>query len=303
MRENYLAKWLNNELSEEELAEFKRSEAYAAYQKIVDTTEDLQAPAFDTNEAWATFKAQQMSSKGKVVQLHPFRSFLRVAAIIAIAIMGAYLYIKPQKEIVETQLAEQTEVVLPDASTVLLNAASKLSYHKKEWNQKREVVLEGEAFFKVAKGKKFTVATELGSIAVLGTQFNVSQRADFFEVRCYEGLVSVTYQGEEHQLPAGASFKVINSTEQAATAVTDNAPSWVKDESSFESVPLKFVFAELERQFAITVETQNVDTEQLFTGTFNNTEINLALKSIGKPSRLQYRVAGDKVLFYAGDTP
>ena len=44
MEDNYLAKWLNNELSKEELEEFKKSGEYASYQRIVDAADQLEAP-------------------------------------------------------------------------------------------------------------------------------------------------------------------------------------------------------------------------------------------------------------------
>ena len=63
------------------------------------------------------------------------------------------------------------------------------------------------------------------------------------------------------------------------------------------------MLAEFERQFDISIEIRNIDTEQLFTGTFNNTDINLALESISTPSQIRYKLGTDKVLFYAGNTP
>jgi len=303
MQENYLAKWLNNELSEEELAEFKKSAEYASYQKIAEASQELEAPEFNTEHEWNTFKERELSQDTKVVPIHPFKPFLRVAAVIAVLLGGAYFYLNFQGEKFTTQLAEQTQVVLPDASEVLLNADSQLSFNEKNWDDNRNVKLDGEAFFKVAKGKKFTVSTDGGTIAVLGTQFNVESREDFFEVSCYEGLVSVTFEGKEQKLPAGNSFVVINGEIQQTDAITVSTPSWTRNESTFKSIPLKYVLAELERQFNIAVETENINTEQLFTGTFNNTDINLALESISTPSQIRYKLEADKVLFYAGNTP
>jgi hypothetical protein len=77
----------------------------------------------------------------------------------------------------------------------------------------------------------------------------------------------------------------------------------MNNESSFERIPLQYVFNELERQFNITVKTENVNTNLLFTGTFSNTDLNMALKSISTPSRTNFKVEGDNVLFYAGNTP
>jgi len=53
MQENYLAKWLNNELTEVELAEFKKSDEYASYKRILEATNTLEAPDFDV-EKWCS---------------------------------------------------------------------------------------------------------------------------------------------------------------------------------------------------------------------------------------------------------
>ncbi len=303
MQENYLAKWLNNELSEKELAEFKKSAEYASYQRIAEASEKLEAPDFNMDKAWNTFKDGRFAQSPKVVPLHPFKQFLRVAAVIAVLLTGAYVYLNSQDEVFTTQLAERTEVVLPDASEVILNADSRLSFKERKWDDNRNVELDGEAFFKVAKGQRFTVSTEAGTVTVLGTQFNVESRDGFFEVTCYEGLVSVTHNANEHKLPAGNSFVVINGEIRATDAVTSLAPSWTQNESSFTSIPLKYVLAEFERQFNIEVATQDINIEQLFTGTFDNTNIDLALKSISTPSQIRFKLEQDKVLFYAKDTP
>lgn len=303
MQENYLAKWLSDELSEEELQDFQNSEEYASYQKLKEATSSLRAPDFDSEAALARLKNEHIENAPKVISLNPFKKFLRVAAVIAILLAGSYFYVNTLNEKVTTEFAERSEVVLPDNSEIFLNADSQISYSKKNWDNKRNVDLDGEAFFKVAKGKKFTVSTDHGTVAVLGTQFNVENRRDFFEVTCYEGLVSVTHNNKESKLPAGTSFLVINGKIVSTGSPNGTSPSWMNNESSFESIPLKYVFAELERQFNVKVKTHNVDTNLLFSGSFNNTDLNMALKSISTPSQTQYRIDGDNVLFYAGNTP
>ena len=303
MQENYLAKWLNNELTEAELAEFKKSDAYASYRRILEATDTLEAPDFDMEGALIEVKNRRILKDTKVVQLAPFKMFLRVAAVVAVLLAGAYLYLNSLNETVTTQYAENKEVLLPDNSEIVLNADSEINYSLKKWDQQRNVNLEGEAFFKVAKGKRFTVITDGGSVAVLGTQFNVEHRRGFFEVTCYEGLVSVSFKGEETKLPAGTSFVAINGNRVAAENPDAKLPAWMNRESSFKSIPLKYVLAEFERQHDIKVETRDVDTEQLFTGTFSNTDANLALQSISIPSQIKFKFEGNKVLFYAENTP
>lgn len=302
MQENYLAKWLSDELSEEELREFKNSVEYASYQRLRDASSTLMAPEFDSDKTLQRLKDEHIENAPKVISLNPFKKFLRVAAVIAVLLAGSFLYVNTLNEKVTTEFAERSEVVLPDNSEIFLNADSQVSYSEKEWDDKRNVDLKGEAFFKVAKGKKFTVSTDHGTVAVLGTQFNVENRKGFFEVTCYEGLVSVNYNNKELKLPAGNSFLVINGKIANTGAPDSTLPSWINNESSFKSIPLTYVFAELERQFNIKVSTENIDTNLLFTGSFNNTDLNMALKSISTPSKTGYKIDGDNVLFYAGNT-
>ncbi len=112
-------------------------------------------------------------------------------------------------------IAEKTAVELPDLSQVKLNAQSRLTFNKKSWNKKREVVLDGEAYFKVAKGSKFSVITKDGTVTVLGTQFNVKHRDNYFEVVCFEGSVGVEYKESSVTLKPGYSFLIIDGNQFA----------------------------------------------------------------------------------------
>ncbi len=298
MQENHLAKWLNNELSEAELSEFKNSDTYASHERIANATNSLEGPDFDSEEALLAFKNKRELQNTKVIQLNPFKKFLRVAAAIAILLTGSYFFLNASNETVTTQYAENKEVILPDNSEVTLNADSELSFNKKDWATNRNLALEGEAFFKVAKGERFTVNTAGGTVAVLGTQFNVENRNGFFEVTCYEGLVSVTFNGNKTKLPAGSSFVAINGETISNEKPTTNVPSWMNAESSFKSIPLKYVLDEFERQHNIKVSTKDVDLNQLYTGSFSNTDSDLALQSISTPSQIKFKFEGNKVLFY-----
>lgn len=67
-------------------------------------------------------------------------------------------------------------VTLSDGTVVQLNSGSKLTFPAKFSGAKREVFLNGEGYFEVAKdaGKPFIVSTELMNVKVLGTHFNVN---------------------------------------------------------------------------------------------------------------------------------
>ncbi len=300
MQENYLAKWLNNELSEEELTIFKKSKEYESYRKIVEATETLEGPDLDIAKAKRDLDSKRQQKRSKVITLNAFKKYLRIAAIIAVILGASFFYYKNTlNETVNTQYAQHAEIVLPDASEVQLNVDSQVSYSKMHWDKKRNISLHGEAFFKVSKGERFTVTTDGGTVTVLGTQFNVENRDNFFEVSCYEGLVSVLYGQTETKLPAGHALTIINGQVRTAETLNAKGPSWLSDESNFKSIPLRFVLDEFQRQFNIEVTTKSLDMNQLFTGSFSNTDKDLALRSITIPTGMKFRAEGNKVLFYA----
>jgi len=303
MQDNYLAKWLTDELTEAELAEFKKSEAFGTYQKIKDSSSKMIEPTFDMDNAWETLQESKTHRPPKVFTLSPYKSFLRIAAVVAILLAGSFFYLGTLNESFTTNYAENKSITLPDSSEVILNAESELAYNDKRWDKNRNVDLKGEAYFKVAKGKKFTVETTQGLVTVLGTQFNVAIRKDYFEVTCYEGMVSVTMSGKETKLPAGNSLMTIDGKSTLSKATVNGEPSWMSKESSFKSIPLHYVLDELKRQYNIVVTTENIDTAQLFTGSFSNENLELALKSISVPLQIKFNFDGNKVLFYAEKTP
>ncbi len=299
MQEHYLAKWLSGELTPEELQEFKKSEAYATYVKIAEASSKFKAPDFDSKKALEQLKASRLQKpkQSKVISLARYKTALQIAAAVIVLFAG-YWFFTTKNTVVNTELAQQTEISLPDNSVVKLNAQSKLVYNKPNWDKKRTVNLNGEAFFKVAKGKKFDVATDYGVVSVLGTEFNVKSRANYFEVSCYEGLVQVTYNNKTLKLPAGKSFLVVDNTQMQRDIPAYSAPSWLTNESTFKSIPLTYVLNELERQYNITVVRNNINTQRLFTGSFTNKNLSLALQSICNPLHLTYEIADNKVMLY-----
>lgn len=303
MQENYLAKWLNNELSAEEISIFKKSEEYATYQKIISTTERLKAPDFDVEKALAESKLKKKAQVSKIIKLSPIKKWIRIAAAITLLLTGSYFYFNSENETITTDIAENTSIVLPDSSEVILNAVSEIKYSKKNWANKRHLKLSGEAFFKVAKGQQFTVETEQGIVKVLGTQFNVKKTENFFEVTCFEGLVSVHYKDDTIKLPSGFSFVVIDNKFTAMGIPDTLEPSWLNAESTFKSIPLRFALAELERQFNITIDKKNIDIDKLFTGSFSHNDLELALRSICQPNQIKFTIAKNKVSLYAENTP
>ena len=197
---------------------------------------------------------------------------------------------------IQTQIAEKTIIELPDGSSTQLNALSALTFNKRNWKKSRDLELNGEAYFKVEKGSTFNVITETGTVAVLGTEFNVKHRDNLFEVVCYEGSVRVNGKIKTTILKPGDSYLILDGNYIAKEKEKFKSPNWISNKSYFKSMPFKYVLNEFERQFNLEIDAQNIDVSILYTGSFTHTNLDLALKSITLPFNLKYSINNNTVL-------
>lgn len=255
--------------------------------KIDRVLSDMRAPFPSKDASWdRLMNSIEMNEAASASPSH--RYTLVAAAASVLFIIGLLFFMTSDVERVSTQLAEHRTIELPDGSTVHLNAGSYIEFDEDDFIETRELELDGEAFFKVQKGSSFDVITDQGTVRVLGTSFNVCDRADFFEVTCETGKVSVSHEGEEVILTPGLATH--NKRGKLAPAFSANVASdWIKGSFDFEDETLDFVFEELERQFAVDVISTGLE-QRSFTGEFDSSDLETALTVICQPMGLEYQI-------------
>ena len=102
------------------------------------------------------------------------------------------------------------------------------------------------------------------------------------------------------QLLAGETFRILNK-KFTQDKIIDTKPKWTSNKSSFKTIPLKEVFAELERQYNIKVVFNSTDTSRIFTGVFVNDNIENALTSITKPMNLTFEISSSNQVLIHGN--
>ena len=195
---------------------------------------------------------------------------------------------------IQTNVAETSKVQLPDKSWVVLNAGSKLEYNIDDWSDKRVVHLNGEAFFDVEKGSKFTVNTALGRVTVLGTSFNVKTREEVLVVSCKTGKVQVNNSlGEEVLVLPGRSVRFQKGSRAVESEINSaHIDSWVSGHFYFTDVPIAEVLSELENQFGVKITVSDSTIyEKRYTGFINSkTELSRVAEDICLPLNLRFEI-------------
>jgi len=299
--------WLEGKISKEEAQKrAKDGENISELLQSMERVSQFQVTSYVPKEtAWEMLEEKIAAGKKTKVILMPRRYWITgVAASFILAIGALFLFQKsntenPGQVEMATLKAQTEDIMLPDGSMVYLNADSKISYSENGWSQERLISLQGEAFFEVEKGVRFTVSTAFGTVEVLGTSFNVNTRNGRLEVSCKTGKVRVTSAGSQtsQTITPGQKTIVLAGVVQDATIVNvDQVGSWRGGEFEFESVMLIEVLKELERQYNVTLDYDEKELKnRVYTGYFSNTDITEAIQFICIPMGLQYEIDGDNI--------
>ena len=301
-KEEIITKWLNHQdLTDDEKEYFNNLDHKDSYLQLSEKAKQFKALSYQPNDHWAQLRSKMMQqTTQKKSKSFPFRILLKIAAVFVLAIGSYFAFFNIDKDTFKSSDSNQISTTLPDESFVKLNTFSSISYDEKNWDSTRKVDLKGEAHFKVTKGKTFEVHTNLGMVQVVGTQFNVKQRTDYFEVSCFEGKVKVHYNNKFYDLVSGNTFEV-DQNKVILAKNKNNKPDWFDQKSTFDKVPISKVIKELEWQYGVKVFSKNIDTSKLFTGNFVHSDIKIALKSITIPMRLEFSIENNRITLKSSD--
>lgn len=230
----------------------------------------------------------RLSGAGR--QHKPFVHIVKYGSVAVITVLfimsGMYLFQKNRAGVKWTEVrtarqsAPQT-VILPDGSTVLLNASSWLKYPVRFSSRNREVFLDGEAYFDVVKNERhtFIVHTDRQTIRVLGTQLNVlGYSSDTYTITTLvSGKVklqsSVSGINPENEIVMRPNQQVYFDKKRNETMLSEIDPqdalSWINGTYSFRDTPLEMITGRLEKMYGFTfVIPDQTDRNEKYTGKF-----------------------------------
>lgn len=155
---------------------------------------------------------------------------------------------------------KRTTLILADGTKVYINSGSSLVYPAEFARDKREVYLDGEAYFEVAKEKDrhFVVQTASKAIEVLGTKFNVSidKESSLFETVLVAGKIALDSNDGRIELTPSQYYSYDSGRQQEELKVVDvrNYISWIDGKLKFSREPLTNVIRKLEKSYNIKIE-------------------------------------------------
>lgn len=243
--------------------------------KVKDAWNDLSIKILSNND----------SREKKVISLIDFKKWTAIAAAIIGLIVVSYFVFETQqrKNDIGTAYGQISEKLLPDGSSIVLNANSHISTNTFQKGAAREVWLNGEAFFKVHKTAardKFIVHTGKVDIVVTGTQFDVINRDNKTSVYLKEGSVYlVAADGSHLNMKPGDYVEIINNKLLPRNAKDKNILDWQDKKMVFDSTTMLEVAQRLKDVYGVDVEINEAIKNRVIFGIMPNDDLDVFLKA------------------------
>ena len=192
---------------------------------------------------------------------------------------------------------------LPDGTVVWVNSESSLRFPEKFTSNRREVFLEGEAYFEVKKdaNRPFYVHTEVGKVRVLGTAFNVCAYSNdrFWQTTLVEGSVMINQEEKEVLLKPNEQYQIDVRTGKAGLreVLPELYTSWRDGKFYFKAYTFEELVEKLERWYDFKMFYMNEEIKtRRFSGVVNKYQpLEEMFKFLQMTSDVQFNVKGNVV--------
>jgi len=201
----------------------------------------------------------------------------------------------------QTTRGEQTQLRLPDGSTVYLNAASSLKYPASFMHQEeRRVTLSGEGYFEIAKDKAhpFIVESSGQEVKVLGTHFNINAYSNNPDSKTtlLEGSVKITTSKQSKNLTPGTEASNDGKDIVVRQVDTELAVAWKNNLFLFENEELGSIMRQVERWYNVEViYSDSIAHERFGGGVSRFDSVAKLLKSLEATGKVHFKIEGRKI--------
>ncbi|MGC4233059.1 MAG: FecR domain-containing protein [Niabella sp.] len=293
-----------------------------AEQSYIADVMNMQLRGVWDNDNLVPPKRSRPGATGKIYRL-------AVAAAIAIVLVGGFALTKitgkkgtphTSNETATTKGSKST-VKLPDGTVVMLNANSRLQYDE-SFNKmnRREVILEGEAYFDVAHNEErpFIIHTKSADVTVLGTVFNVKTLQNgYFETALIKGKVAIHLKnqaegnfvlnpgqklivGDKNESDKTAGENKISAVRIDTITLMDSLvveTSWTQNQLVFADKPLVEIAEELEQVFGVKIIFRSDRAKQVrYNGAFSDADLDEIMKILNMAKPINYQREKDSII-------
>ncbi|NDV65870.1 FecR family protein [Bacteroides sp. 224] len=321
--DNMLRKFITGECSEQEYAEINHwiNEKEENARALFEMEEIYQLGKFDSyldtkrmdraeRRLFQQIEKEEATIKKKQIHIKRWMQYAASIAAIMVIVSGLGYWFhttNPANDLIVETNTENTakEIILPDGSKVWINNATTLRYPRAFTNKERQVYMEGEAYFEVAKNaeKPFIVHGEALTVKVLGTIFNMKNDLlqNVAEASLIEGEIEVRGNNSEGMitLSPGQRAELNRNNGKLTVKQVDTKLDavWRNELIPFEQANILSIAKTLERFYQVKITlSPDIRLDITYSGVLKRkSAIESVLKSLKNSIPINYRIDGNNI--------
>ncbi|HBY50966.1 MAG TPA: hypothetical protein DEH15_00670 [Marinilabiliales bacterium] len=261
-----------------------------------------QAPDFNRmlDQVHHQINNQQINQvKPRALSTSIYQIFSKVAAILVfpLLLLSVYFYFNPVNTSnqlasntfreIYTKPGTRTQIDLPDGTRVWLNDGTTFRYPESFSGEKREVFVDGEAYFEVKSnpGNPFVVNNPLMNTVVTGTHFNLNAYSadNYFEATLLEGKIHLENENKNLVMKPGEQVQFDSKLKNIVQKTVDpqNAAAWVDGKLIFKDEKMGTAIKKLARWYNVEIILTDPEINNyLMTATIQDEKLDQSLKLI-----------------------
>lgn len=204
---------------------------------------------------------------------------------------------------ISTPNGGQYKVVLPDGSTVWLNAASALTYPTQFTGNERQVTFSGEGYFEIARNERqpFILQSPRQTIQVLGTAFNLSayDNEPIVTTTLVNGSISIAGAqfAQEKTLKPGQQSELSGQNIRINEVDVRDYTSWKDGLIILNDTDLAMIIRQLERWYDVEFDLGSIPTETKLNGILHrNAKLSAILEVLELNTQASFTIAGRRIM-------
>ncbi|UZR96265.1 FecR family protein [Chondrinema litorale] len=291
------------------------------YNKLPDNEYDEEYAKFKKNIS--LIKPYKNIDDTVIREMPGWRSYSRLVAGLSLLIVFSLLYYTWQSQNSTESLSEselpksnmiekyankgqKNTIVLKDGSKIKLNSGSKIRFPENFEEDKREVFLEGEAYFEVEHNASQPFIVNSGGIRtkVLGTSFNIKniESHNKVEIALVTGKVEIVKNAshEKVTLSPNELLEVDNETNDMSKRSFEPSKElgWKDGIIQFKEAKTDEITEVLENWYDTKIVIKNTPSNKGFTGEFDNESLETVLQGLSFSIGFNYKLEGNTVIIY-----
>ncbi len=290
-------------------------EIYEQYTRYWQADREASSSAVEAALARTWEKIHTETTVQEQPAIRSFRRIYQIAAAAAVAgilLLAGWLYRsgkndRPEMLVSHNPRGVRSTISLPDGTRVWLGGDSRLEYPAAFTGNKRELKLEGEAFFEVFhnREKPFVVHLRSGDVRVLGTSFNIRSYLGDSEMFTSVSTGKVAFVPAARQyrdsvfLTPGRKLRYLPASDESTVSETDAFAdrAWTEGTLVFTAEPLADITLRLERFYGRKIVFRDEKYRKYrYTGTFRNSTPEQIIHYLSRTKAFPYTISDTAIL-------